>query len=225
MLAFLRPLVLVAALALFALLVPVGRRMRFLGLATRPWRAATDIGAGALVGSLCVAFTVAVPWLAGHIVLEWRNAHLSAFPALLAYVAIAALAEELLFRGALRSLLAPVLGTPTADAVLGVLFFLAHLLFSPAMPALACLNTALAGWLLCRAVTARGSIHWSWGWHVAWNALLGLFFGLPVSGVSSFAMLLHGSQREGALTGGAYGPEASLPTMMVLTFSLLEVQR
>ncbi|MBX9460436.1 MAG: hypothetical protein KL785_04315 [Brevundimonas sp.] len=59
------------------------------------------------------------------------------------------------------------------------------------------------------------------GWHAAWNWLLGLGFGLEVSGIKIYTLPLITdlTAAPGAawwLTGGAFGPEASVATTAVL---------
>ena len=65
-----------------------------------------------------------------------------------------------------------------------------------------------------------------WGFHFAWNATLGLVFGLPVSGLRLFNVVVHTTATGRAwLTGGAYGMEASLPGALVVLVALVIVWR
>jgi hypothetical protein len=49
------------------------------------------------------------------------------------------------------------------------------------------------------------------GAHTAWNWLMGYFFGLPVSGMGTEGSVLRlADAGPDLLTGGAWGPEASL---------------
>jgi hypothetical protein len=56
------------------------------------------------------------------------------------------------------------------------------------------------------------------GVHAAWNFAQGYLFGAAVSGASMGPALASSTARSGAatsLTGGAFGPEASLPALLV----------
>jgi uncharacterized protein (DUF983 family) len=55
--------------------------------------------------------------------------------------------------------------------------------------------------------------------HAAWNVVQGVVFGLPVSGVDYFARAALLNARVKAphwLSGGAFGPEASVITLATL---------
>jgi hypothetical protein len=61
----------------------------------------------------------------------------------------------------------------------------------------------------------------SFGLHFGWNLLQGAVFGLPVSGLTEFSTLVTATACGSlALTGGAYGPEASATCSIVLVIAL-----
>jgi len=67
----------------------------------------------------------------------------------------------------------------------------------------------------------EGSLWGVCGWRAAWNWLLGLGFGLEVSGqvIDTVPLIADLTGKAGApwwLTGGAFGPEASIVTTAVL---------
>jgi membrane protease YdiL (CAAX protease family) len=58
------------------------------------------------------------------------------------------------------------------------------------------------------------------GIHFGWNFALGFMFGLPVSGMSEFAVVVRGSTSGRPwLTGGAYGVENSALAAVLLLLS------
>ena len=64
--------------------------------------------------------------------------------------------------------------------------------------------------LLAVAYLRTRTLWLPFGIHFGWNFALGFVFGLPVSGMSTFSVIVHGSIRGPAwLTGGAYGLENS----------------
>ena len=80
--------------------------------------------------------------------------------------------------------------------------------------------------LLAAAYLRTRSLWMPWGVHFAWNLTLGLGFGLPVSGLSDFAVAVQGTaQGPEWLTGGSYGIEASLTGTVIILVGLLVLVR
>jgi len=72
-------------------------------------------------------------------------------------------------------------------------------------------NTIFVGVLLAIAYLRVRNLWLPWGIHFAWNTTLGVIFGLPVSGLNEFSVLVHGKAAGPVwLTGGAYGIEGGL---------------
>lgn len=141
---------------------------------------------------------------------------------------IAALAEEVLFRGyPLQTL------TRARLAVLGVLltsvpFAAVHLDNPNSTGAFPFINTALAGIWLAVAYLRTRTLWFPLGVHWAWNWALGSLFGLPVSGINDLAPhpLLRGVDSGPAwLTGGSYGIEGGLACTVALIISTLFIWR
>lgn len=61
-----------------------------------------------------------------------------------------------------------------------------------------------------------------WGAHLAWNLSMGVLFGLPLGGVLNYATVVQGRALGPVwLTGGSYGPEGSVATVVVLTAAIV----
>ncbi|WP_433066520.1 lysostaphin resistance A-like protein [Dactylosporangium sp. CS-033363] len=128
----------------------------------------------------------------------------------------AAVAEELLFRGALFRLVEEWLGTWIALAVSGVLFGALHLLNPGATLWGALAIAAEAGLMLGAAYTATRSLWVPIGLHLGWNFAESGLFGAVVSGTSGTHGLLRGSAPGNALiSGGSFGPEGSVLAIVV----------
>lgn len=86
------------------------------------------------------------------------------------------------------------------------------------------LNTSFIGVLFCLAYLRTRSLWMPWGIHFAWNTTLGVVFGLPVSGLMSFAVMVR-SKAVGPLwvTGGGYGIEASALGTAVIVLGIVIV--
>jgi hypothetical protein len=104
-----------------------------------------------------------------------------------------------------------------------VLFGAVHL-NNPGASVWGFLNTIVVGVLLSVAYLRTRSLWLPWGLHFGWNFALGAVFGLPVSGLNDFSVMLTSSaQGPRWLTGGAYGMEASATGTLVLVLGLIVI--
>jgi len=136
---------------------------------------------------------------------------------------LAALSEELLFRGFPLRRLADAIGPWAAMTVLAVGFGLAHLK-NPNATAFSTINVALAGVWLSFAFFSPGGMGLAWGLHAGWNAGLALVFDAPVSGYPfSVPAVEFVPGRHAWVDGGAFGPEGGAVTTLVLIAGTLAV--
>jgi membrane protease YdiL (CAAX protease family) len=213
------------------------------------WRRALE---GAALALVLLAATVLPPLLFG----AFRSgspgwtafapapppANPAAAPAALAFFAVQALVEELLFRAALLVLLAfcvlglarlargPLPGRAdaaglapfarrwlaaglAATAVQAAAFAVLHA-GNPHVTPLGLVNIGLAGGILGWLFWSGGGLAGAWAFHALWNWGLSAL-GLPVSGMSlETPLVATGFAGAGRplLSGGAFGPEGSLAT-------------
>ncbi len=194
-------------------------------------RGATRFVRGYLVGLAFLLGVVGVIWAAGGYVVEGPGAFGSAavgaallpIGVLLLGFIIQGSSEELLFRGWLMQLIASRHGLWIAVVANSALFALAHAgNIEPSKELYVGLaNIVLFGLFISLYAAREGSLWGVCGWHAAWNWLLGLGFGLEVSGtvIETTPLVTDLTGAEGAawwLTGGGFGPEASLVTTVVL---------
>ena len=186
---------------------------------------------GYLIGLAFLLTVVAVIWLAGGYQVEGPGAFGSAAVGaallpigvlLLAFI-VQGSSEELLFRGWLMQLIASRHGLWIAVVANSALFALAHAgNIEPSKELLVGLaNIVLFGLFISLCAAREGSLWGVCGWHAAWNWLLGLGFGLEVSGtvIETTPLITDLTGTPGAawwLTGGVFGPEASFVTTAVL---------
>lgn len=186
---------------------------------------------GYLIGLAFLGGVVGSIWLAGGYVVEGTGAFGSAavgaallpIGALMLGFIIQGSSEELLFRGWLMQLIASRHGLWIAVLANSALFALAHAgNIEPSNELFVGLaNIVLFGLFISLYAIREGSLWGVCGWHAAWNWLLGLGFGLEVSGmkIDSLPLITDLTGAPDAawwLTGGAFGPEASLVTTAVL---------
>jgi len=134
-----------------------------------------------------------------------------------------AMAEELSFRGYPFQRLVEGLGKAGAIVVLSALFGLVHMMNphvsdNRAVEAFAFVNTLLIGIVLAMAYLRTQALWFPWGLHFAWNMTLGMVFGLPVSGLNDFTVLVRARVTGPEwLLGGGYGLEGGfLGTALIL---------
>ena len=126
--------------------------------------------------------------------------------------------EELMFRAIFLRLVWRAFGPWIAFAASAALFGFGHIA-NPHATAFAAICIALeAGILLGAFYALTGRVWMSIGLHIAWNFTQGYLFGAAVSGTDMGPAIACSTARPGFpewLTGGAFGPEASLPGVLV----------
>jgi len=166
------------------------------------------VGAG-LIGALAIV-QAAAGWLQGAPAGGTAAGWLKEVGALALLFAVAAAAEELLFRGYAFRVLVEALGPVLAVTISSALFGLIHVA-NPGADPLALVNIGLAGVLMAIAYLRSGSLWVAIGLHWAWNWVMAAVLDLPVSGLD-FDVPLYDTRVVGpdVATGGGFGPEAGL---------------
>jgi membrane protease YdiL (CAAX protease family) len=202
----------------FSILQSIAKRRsslrEVLGLPRRP-TAEREWKLGAALGWGLVVLAVLPMAAAGTLHIQfWTQPRAFALLFLnLITLAVGALAEEVAFRGYAFRRLIEGIGPVAATIVLSLLFGLGHLL-NPGATWASTLVTILAGVLLSIAWLRTHGLWLGWGLHFAWNASMGVLFGLPVSGIQTRAF------GRLWLTGGDYGPEGAAFTVIVLLIGI-----
>jgi membrane protease YdiL (CAAX protease family) len=128
--------------------------------------------------------------------------------------------EELIFRAIVLRLLMRAFGAWPALALSAALFGALHLSNPNATPTAAIAIAIEAGLMLAAFYMLTGRLWMSVGVHAAWNFTQGWIWGARVSGIEVKESLYLSAPKPGApewLSGGAFGPEASVPAMVVGT--------
>jgi len=211
------------------------------GLESLSWRALgltfhklwyRDVIVGAVIGILTLAAAVAIGFAVGGLRFSMSTtgmlvatARSVGGSALL--FAIAALAEEAIFRGYPLQTLSRARLVWLGLFLNFVFFAIVHLGNPNVVPGFTFANTALAGvWLAIAYIRTRSlwfpfAIHWGWNW------ALGALFGLPVSGLNLVSHpLIKGRDLGPAwITGGSYGIEGGVACTLVLILACVFVWR
>jgi hypothetical protein len=203
---------------------PEGSAWTYLGLPRRNWfRQALT---GAILGFVLIFFAIViiVIFFIYSITKMVVNPHTLQFPLIVGFILLTgAMAEELMFRGYPFQRLVDGIGKLGAILVLSALFGLVHLRNphvsdNRAVQVFAFVNTLLIGIVLAIAYLRTRALWLPWGLHFSWNFTLGLIFGLPVSGITQFSLLVKAKVLGPAwLLGGSYGLEGGfLGTILAL---------
>lgn len=180
---------------------------------------------GVAVGVLLASATIGLMALfGGYRVTGWGS--LSGALAVIGTMMAVAIAEEVLFRAIIFRLVQNHWGTWLALVVSSALFGLIHLL-NPGATLWGVLAISVeAGLMLGAAYVATGSLWLSIGLHFGWNVAIVALFGTVTSG-SEVAGSLVSATTSGPdwLSGGAFGPEASVFAIAVCTIASIILLR
>jgi len=210
-------------IAPIAVQLVIGALLANLLWAARRWRAWRDMGwpgltpglrafgVGLGLGLVMAAVALALELSVGRgrigLTGEPFSAYAKVAVLLLPALAVAALSEELLFRGFPLSRLSDALGPAGASLLLALGFAGLHAV-NPGVTLLGLVNVALASLALSAVYFKFGGLPAAWGMHFAWNAGLGVGVDAPVSGIA-FRLPGIDYSADGAswVTGGLFGPE------------------
>jgi len=183
-----------------------------------PRKAPLDLGVGLLIGALMLSAAVGGLYALG--VYEIGGPRAASPWGAIAMAVESGVMEELLMRAIVLRLLMRAFGIWPALVLQAALFGALHLA-NPNATATAAVAIAIeAGLMLAGFYLLTGRLWASIGVHAAWNFTQGWVWGASVSGIPVTESWLVSKPRIGApefLSGGAFGPEASSPAMVVGT--------
>jgi len=184
-------------------------------------RALPEGAAGIVIGFLLFAVVMAILLAVGvYHPAGWGTT--SGLAKGFSFAVMAAITEEILFRGLLFRLSSKLVGTWGALIVTSGLFGLAHKANPGATLASSVAIALEAGVLLGAAYAATQRLWLPIGLHIGWNFTEGPLFGMTLSGNKMTEGVLRGSlSGPGIMTGGAFGPEASIVAVMVCLVAAL----
>lgn len=166
--------------------------------------------AGAAAGALATTVTILVVLASGHYrVLAYRG--WAQVGDVLGPIVVAALIEEVLYRGILFRITEERAGTRWALAVSSIVFCLDHL-GNSGFGAITLVTGILAGLMWAGVYAVTRNLWASTAHHACWNAAIFLS-GLPLSGMEKWrekAPFVTEYRGSVLWTGGAFGPEDSL---------------
>jgi membrane protease YdiL (CAAX protease family) len=176
--------------------------------------AVRELGAGVFGGAGLFSVIVAMLAATGHYtIVAYHGQGVVAGP--FVETVLAALFEEILFRGVLFRITERSLGTWAAVAISSVLFALAHLP-NEGITALAVGATVVAGVFFAAAYLVTRRLWLAVGLHFGWNFVSDAVFSVPTSGHPANGLLQARLSGPEWLSGGVYGIEGSALTVVVM---------
>jgi uncharacterized protein len=175
-----------------------------------------ELGIGVLLGAVLFSLTIGVLAASGAYQVSGNNGWYAALAAVPGCT-LAAVLEEITVRGVVFRILEQWLGSWIALALSAILFGLLHLID----PGASLLSTGAimleAGILLAAAYMLTRRLWLCMGLHFAWNFTQGGIFSAAISGGATHGLLKATLVGPVWLTGGAFGPEASVVAVVVCT--------
>lgn len=187
-------------------------------------RAASDLSFGFFLSGLMAASVFAAMVVFGFIenikvVVDLPTAlNLIAIPLLT--MALVGFWEELVFRGYILQNMAEGLGMKTAIIISCLIYGAVHAM-NPNAGLLSSTIIVLFGFLRIYGYLCTGQLWLSIGMHTGWNFFQATVFGFAASGHAEAQTLVsHDAAAPSWLSGGSFGPEASLLTIPVVVAAL-----
>jgi membrane protease YdiL (CAAX protease family) len=214
----------VAILLVYRFAVALGERREVPELALR-W-APQDLLLGLAIGAAAISAVILMQWLFGWVVIESR--HIDAFVLALRDSIRSGVVEELLLRLVIFRLLWRAFGIWPALIGASVIFGALHLA-NPDSTLFAALCLIAGEGIAIGLYLLTGRIWASIGMHAAWNFTQGWIFGAVVSGTTEIAggplTLRPAARVPELLSGGGFGPEASLAALAISLIASAAVLR
>jgi uncharacterized protein len=203
-----------AVLALFAYRWVVRRTERRAPVEADWGSAPGGLFRGLLIGvGLFTAVIVNIALLGDYRVEGWGS--VAGAVGLFGFMAAAAVTEEVIFRGVLFRIVEGWIGTWVALSLTALVFGLSHLLNEDATLWGAIAIAVAGGGMLVSSYAATRTLWLPIGLHFGWNFAQAGIFGAEVSGSGESKGLLESvTSGPTLISGGAFGPEASLYTVV-----------
>ena len=201
------------------------RPLRAFGIGFVPgWQRYFSFGLGVAAGMLLVL--IGGCYAFGYVSMHWTGGQVSpgVLLATCGAILLAALNEELVFRGFPLQILIEGIGEWPAMITMSALFGALHL-NNPNASFLGILNTILAGILMSLAYVRTRSLWMPYAIHAGWNLGLGFVFGFPLSGIDIPSLWTTGTAGSETILGGDYGPEGGLLATFLFATAAVIVER
>ncbi|WP_162872886.1 CPBP family intramembrane glutamic endopeptidase [Austwickia chelonae] len=172
-----------------------------------------DLIVGLVAGAVSMIIVVGTMVVIGVATINVITPRLTSLTMLI-YLLSVAYEEEVFVRGTLQHTLAKIVPLVFVILLPSVLFGLIHLP-NPNITVFAVINIILVGVFFAVVTWITKNLYLAIGFHITWNWFQASFFGLPTSGATfdgDFFFKVTVDEGSDFLTGGVFGPEASILT-------------
>jgi uncharacterized protein len=201
------------------------RPFRTFGIGFLPsWR--RDLASGAVIAAGMLAVVVAGCYAFGYVSMRWTATQVPARTLLATFsvLLVAALNEELVFRGFPLQILMEGIGEWPGIIALSILFGAMHW-NNPNVSVVGIVNVVVAGIMLSLAYARTRSLWLPYSIHVVWNLGTGFVFGFPLSGFDVASLWTTGTAGSETILGGSFGPEGGLLATFVFATAAVVVNK
>jgi CAAX protease family protein len=184
--------------------------------------AVQEFGLGSLTGFGLFSFVIAILWLLGFYRVNGFNLVWLSLIGALVGALVSAFVQELIFRAVIYRITEGWLGTWWAVAISAILFGLIHLTSSGATIFSTVAVALQAGVILAATYALTHRLWMAIGLHMMWDFANDGIFGVGVAGQTgqSIQGLLQASlSGPDLLTGGSFGVEASVITLVIVSIA------
>jgi hypothetical protein len=179
-----------------------------------------DIVWGIVVGFILISIGFLTLLITNHLTIESINFSWSLIIQSFFFFLIAAIIEEIVFRGyILNNLLSSMKNKYLALLISSVLFAFVHGL-NPNLNLISIINLVIAGLALGITYVYTKNLWFPIFLHVSWNYFQGPFFGFEVSGMNAASIIKQNVIGSDLLTGGQFGFEGSV-ILTILLFGMI----
>jgi len=183
-----------------------------------------DLLAGLSWGTIRITAGFAALWLNGNLRVIAVHIDTGQLLGYLFFFAIVAFNEEVMIRGYVLTNLLEKTGKYTALVLSALIFMIMHL-GNENLSLIALINLFLAGIILGVYYIHKRNLWFSIGMHLTWNFFQGPVYGFEVSGMSIQGMIRQELSGNDWLTGGAFGLEGSVVTVVVVLAAAFLIDR
>jgi hypothetical protein len=179
-----------------------------------------DIIWGIVVGFVLISIGFLTLLITNHLTIESVNFSWSLIIQSFFFFLIAAIIEEIVFRGyILNNLLSSMKNKYLALLISSLLFALIHGL-NPNLSIISLVNLVIAGFALGITYIYTKNLWFPIFLHVSWNYFQGPIFGFEVSGMNAASIIKQNVIGSDLLTGGQFGFEGSV-ILTILLFGMI----
>jgi len=173
-----------------------------------------QVSKGILLGFVLISLVVLVMWITGcYRIIGVRS--MTAFWPIMIMSVQAGIVEEIMSRGIIFRITEDGIGTWGAILFSAFIFGFLHI-WNPNATVFSCISIALtAGVILGMLYVITRNLWVPIGMHIGWNLTLGGIYGAPVSEGEPGGLLIARFSGPDWLTGGSFGPEASVITVLL----------